>query len=153
MRDNLYLCVVIYTDKLYKTQSSNMSSEIGVKIRKIREFRNYTQTHLADKLNISQNAYSKIENGTSKLSTDRLEEVAKILDVPVESFYTGEKQVFNLDNNHIEIEKFYGYIEHIQEENKEILQKTMQIMEQQSKFMQQQNEMLIKAIEAFTKKL
>ncbi|MDR3694839.1 helix-turn-helix transcriptional regulator [Mucilaginibacter sp.] len=30
-------------------------------IRKIREFRNYTQDYLAAKLQISQNAYSKIE--------------------------------------------------------------------------------------------
>ena len=35
-------------------------------IRKIREFRNYTQDYLAAKLLISQNAYSKIELGYSK---------------------------------------------------------------------------------------
>ena len=128
-----------------------MSSELGIRIRKIREFRNYTQTHLADKLNISQNAYSKIENGTSKLTTDRLEELAKILDVPVESMLNGERQIFNFDNSHIE--KFYGYIEHLHEENKEIIQTTMNILEQQSQFLKQQNEILIKAIEAFTKKL
>jgi len=115
-----------------------MSMEIGMRIRKIREFRNYTQTHLAEKLNISQNAYSKIENGTSKLTTDRLEEVAKVLDVPVESILNNESKIFNIDNNHIE--KFY--IEHLHEENKERIQ-----------VLKQQNEMLIKAIEALTKKL
>ena len=128
-----------------------MSSELGIRIRKIREFRNYTQTHLADKLNISQNAYSKIENGTSKLTTDRLEQLAKILDVPVESMLNSERQIFNFDNS--PIEKFYGYIENLHEENKEVIQKTMNILEQQSQFLKQQNEILIKAIEAFTKKL
>jgi len=121
-----------------------MSGETGLKIKRIREYRNYTQQHMADKLDISQNAYSKIENGTTKLTTDRLEVIAKVLDVPVESILNSEKQVFNLENNHIE--KFYGYIENLHEENKEILQK-------QIEFLQQQNEKLIQAIERLTSKL
>ena len=121
-----------------------MSTDVGVKIKRLREFRNYTQQYMADKLELSQNAYCKIENGTVKLTTDRLEAIAGILDVPVESILNSEKQVFNLENNHIE--KFYGYIENLHEENKEILQK-------QIEFLQQQNEKLIKAIEALTSKL
>lgn len=50
-------------------------------IRKIREHRNYTQDYLAAKLAISQNAYSKIELGYSKLTLDRLFQIAIILDV------------------------------------------------------------------------
>lgn len=52
-------------------------------IRKIREFRNYTQDYLAAKLLISQNAYSKIELGYSKITLDRLFQIAVILDVEV----------------------------------------------------------------------
>jgi transcriptional regulator with XRE-family HTH domain len=52
-------------------------------IRKIREYRNYTQDYLAAKLAISQNAYSKIELGYSKLTLDRLFQIAIILDVKV----------------------------------------------------------------------
>ena len=52
-------------------------------IRKIREYRNYTQDYLAAKLEISQNAYSKIELGYSKLTLDRLFHIAIILDVDV----------------------------------------------------------------------
>jgi transcriptional regulator with XRE-family HTH domain len=52
-------------------------------IRKIREHRNYTQDYLAAKLAISQNAYSKIELGYSKLTLDRLFQIAIILDVKV----------------------------------------------------------------------
>ncbi len=36
-------------------------------IRKIREYRAYTQEYLAAKLKISQNAYRKVEIGDSKL--------------------------------------------------------------------------------------
>jgi len=54
-------------------------------IRSIREHRNYTQEYLAAKLRISQNAYSKIELGYTKLTIDRLFLVANILEVdPVE---------------------------------------------------------------------
>lgn len=59
-------------------------------IRKIREFRNYTQDYLAAKLSISQNAYSKIELGYSKLTLDRLFQIAIILEVEV-------IQLLNLD--------------------------------------------------------
>lgn len=52
-------------------------------IRKIREYRNYTQDYLAAKLAISQNAYSKIELGYSKLTLDRLFQIAIILDIKV----------------------------------------------------------------------
>jgi transcriptional regulator with XRE-family HTH domain len=50
-------------------------------IRKIREFRNYTQDYLAAKLQISQNAYSKIELGYSSITLSRLISVAEILEV------------------------------------------------------------------------
>jgi len=52
-------------------------------IRKVREFRNYTQDYLAAKLSISQNAYSKIELGYSKITLDRLFQIAIILEIEV----------------------------------------------------------------------
>ncbi|HVW98002.1 MAG TPA: helix-turn-helix transcriptional regulator [Mucilaginibacter sp.] len=50
-------------------------------IRKIREYRNYTQDYLAAKLKISQNAYSKIELGYSNITLNRLVEIAEILEI------------------------------------------------------------------------
>jgi len=52
-------------------------------IRKVREFRNYTQDYLAAKLEISQNAYSKIELGYTKITLDRLFHIALILEIEV----------------------------------------------------------------------
>ena len=48
-------------------------------IRKVREYRNYTQDYLAAKLEISQNAYSKIELGYSSITLSRLINFAEIL--------------------------------------------------------------------------
>ena len=56
---------------------------IAANIRKVREYRNYTQDYLAAKLEISQNAYSKIELGYSKITLDRLFHIALILEVEV----------------------------------------------------------------------
>ena len=53
---------------------------VASNIRKLREHRNYTQEYLAAKLNISQNAYSKIELGYTKITLERLFYIAMILD-------------------------------------------------------------------------
>jgi len=55
--------------------------KVAANIRKIREYRNYTQEYLAAKLKISQNAYSKIELGYTKITIDRLFRIADILEV------------------------------------------------------------------------
>lgn len=54
---------------------------ISANIRKIREYRDYTQDYLAAKLNISQNAYSKIELGYSKVTLERLFLISFVLEV------------------------------------------------------------------------
>lgn len=118
-----------------------MSIETALKIRKIREYRDYTQQYMADSLELSQNAYCKIENGTTKLTIDRLETIATILDVPLESLLSSEKQTFNIEKN----ERIYGHIENLYEANKELLEKQITLL-------QQQNEYLLKTIEAITKK-
>lgn len=53
---------------------------IAVIIRKKREEKNYTQEYLAYKLNISQNAYSKIELGYTKITVERLFQIAEVLE-------------------------------------------------------------------------
>jgi len=64
-----------------KSMSDIKTQEIIGNIRKIREFRNYTQDYLAAKLNISQNAYSKIELGYSSITLTRLIHIAEILEI------------------------------------------------------------------------
>jgi transcriptional regulator with XRE-family HTH domain len=54
---------------------------VSANIKKARLFRNYSQDYLAYKLNISQNAYSKIELGYTKIKLERLVSIAGILQV------------------------------------------------------------------------
>ena len=64
-------------------------------IRKVREYRNYTQDYLAAKLEISQNAYSKIELGYSKITLDRLFHIAIILEVEVMELLQFDAEKYN----------------------------------------------------------
>jgi len=76
---------ISFVGKNYKLNMRSISDlkagAIVSNIRKIREFRNYTQDYLAAKLNISQNAYSKIELGYSSITLNRLIQIAAILEI------------------------------------------------------------------------
>ena len=112
---------------------------IGQKVRRIREEKQLTQDFIAHKLEISQNTYSKIESGSIKLTIDRISELSKILDVPIEDMLSDDTKTFHLNNNHIE--KFY--IENLQEENKGLVQS----LKDQVKYLQEENQRLLKLIE------
>lgn len=115
------------------------------KIKRYREARNFTQNYMAEQLDISQNTYSKIESGTIKLTVDRLEQTSDLLNVPIEDILSSsDDQHFNFHNS--TIEKFYGYIENIQEDNKELLNTTIQILNEQINYLRKENENLIAII-------
>jgi len=117
----------------------------SLKIKKYRELKNYTQEYMAEKLDISQNTYSKIENGGIKLTVDRLKQISDILETPVEELINGENQVFNFHNSNIE--KFYGYIESLHEDNKELTMTTIKILNDQLSYLQKENERLLTLLE------
>lgn len=55
--------------------------EVGDRIRAIRKRKGLQQIDLADLLNISQRAYSKLENGETQLTIARLQKIAQFLNV------------------------------------------------------------------------
>jgi transcriptional regulator with XRE-family HTH domain len=66
---------------------------IAANIRNKREYRNYTQEYLAAKLAISQNAYSKIELGYTKITVERLFQIAEVLGFEVAELIDVKPQV------------------------------------------------------------
>jgi transcriptional regulator with XRE-family HTH domain len=54
---------------------------VAENLRKARLYRNYSQDYLAYKLNISQNSYSKMELGYTRITLDRLFVIAEVLQV------------------------------------------------------------------------
>ena len=67
---------------------------VGQKIRKLRELRNYTQEYMALNLNITQTAYCKIEKEESRLTIDRLKEISEVLDVEPLQLLTFDERLF-----------------------------------------------------------
>lgn len=51
---------------------------------------------MAEPLGISQNAYSRLENGETKLDVDRLRKIAEVLEVAPEDLLNPEALVFNM---------------------------------------------------------
>jgi transcriptional regulator with XRE-family HTH domain len=52
------------------------------KLKILRESHDYTQEYVAEVLDISQNAYSLLEKGTTKITLDRLEKLAELYKMP-----------------------------------------------------------------------
>ena len=72
---------------------------IGHKIKNIRELKNLTQEYMAERLDISQSAYSKLEKESS-IADDKLGQIAEILEVKPEDIKAFDSQkYFNSFNN------------------------------------------------------
>ena len=70
--------------------------EVGNKIKKIRELKNFTQEYMAEQLHVSQSTYSRFEKDDSDITISQLESISKILDVKIEDLLNfNDKLVFN----------------------------------------------------------
>jgi len=56
----------------------NLTQKFSKKLKILREVNNYTQEYVARVLEISQNAYSLLEKGTTKITLDRIEVLAEL---------------------------------------------------------------------------
>ncbi len=73
---------------------------VGEKIKKLRELKNYTQQHMADQLELSLSGYGKIERNETDISISKLEKIAKILHTDVNTILSfDEKHIFNISEN------------------------------------------------------
>jgi len=107
-------------------------NNIAFKIKKARINKGFNQEDISKKLNISQSAYAKIENGITKLDIDRLVEITKILEIDIQDLLNiQESKTSNYTNNKITnspafVENYYSgikdaYTEIIQNLKDEIL--------------------------------
>ena len=73
---------------------------VGEKIKKLRELKNYTQQHMAEELDLSLSGQGKIERNETDISVSKLEKIAKILETDISSILSfDEKHVFNISEN------------------------------------------------------
>lgn len=67
-------------------------------IRKIRSKLGISQEYMANRLEISQTAYSKIENQQTKIKYDTLLMISQILEVPIVALFESKMKEVNTSN-------------------------------------------------------
>ncbi len=65
---------------------SNHMKHVCQNIRKLRINREWSQEYVAFNLQMSQSSYAKLESGQSKMSVDRLYQLAELFKLPMEEF-------------------------------------------------------------------
>lgn len=81
----------------HKTTEKGYPPGHGNKIKMVRESCNFSQEYVAAKLNISQQAYSRMEKNPDNISVGRLRELSAILGVPF-STLAGEEDMYIQQN-------------------------------------------------------
>lgn len=77
-----------------------MKTSISNNIRKIRQWKGYSQQKMADKLSMNQAAYCDIESGQTKITAEKLEKIAEALEVSIDVIENlNESVVFNSCKN------------------------------------------------------
>lgn len=64
--------------------------QMGSKLKRLREIKNLKQEDIAKRLNISKQAYSKIERDETKLDIDRIVNLSEIFEVTPEELFKSE---------------------------------------------------------------
>ncbi|WP_310554788.1 helix-turn-helix domain-containing protein [Flavobacterium sp.] len=98
------------------------------RIKDIRKKKGFSHEYMAHLLDMSQPAYSKIENSETKLSVERLFKISEILETPVEDFLNiNPNNIYNqtLNDNAI----IYQDFENLYQDNKEKTEKIAQLYE------------------------
>jgi transcriptional regulator with XRE-family HTH domain len=126
-----------------KEQEKENAKVDGVrqKITTLRSKKGYTFENMADELNITPSAYSKIEAGKTKLSMSRLFDIAEIFKEPISNFLGTEGNVFNQTNNENATGssqiQYQQQIENFYQENKEVYEKLIAAKDEKIEFLKQ----------------
>jgi len=112
-------------------------------IRTIRKHKGFSHEAMAISLGISQAAYTKIEQGDTKLTIDRLQKIAEILDVKLGDLLEFEPQSFHqeIHNNNSVTAISHQKVENLYQENREIYEKLIAAKEKQIVLLEKMLEM------------
>lgn len=92
----------------------------GGKIKAFRIMRGFSQEDMANRLDITQATYSKIEGNKQKITQEQLEKIAQELGVTIADITSNEPiMILNNASNH----GAQGHIEHFYADQKELYEK------------------------------
>ena len=84
----------------------NINQKVAAKIHEIRTQKNILQSAVAESLDISQNAYSMLENGTTRITIQKIFMLAEYFKVPVSKIIdVSENTSYDLQINNQTIEQ------------------------------------------------
>ena len=112
-------------------------------IRTIRKHKGISHEAMAINLGISQAAYSKMEQKGTRLTVDRLQKIAEILDVKLGEILELEPQSFHQeihDNNSVTAIS-HQKVENLYQENREVYEKLIAAKDEQIALLQKMLEM------------
>lgn len=119
----------------------------GTKIKRIREMLGKTQEEIAEKLNLTAQAYGRMERGETSINTERLEKIAGALGVSVDEIlrFDGSKFLISGNSNNGEAnESPLLFNLNIYESDKalEVLKETISNQQEEIKYLHKQIEKL-----------
>ena len=104
-------------------------------IKRMREQKGYSQEYMAIQLDMKQASYSRLESQESKLTLDRLHEIADILETDISTLLDSSKVTIQNQTNS---EGSFGYVENLFNENKEITKKHIQTLENENQHLKEE---------------
>lgn len=114
---------------------------VGSNIKKIRELKSYTQSHLAKKLGMSQSNYARIENGHVQIDSEKLKRIASILETNTTAIINFDKLVYqSLKSSDLFtpdpkiVLLFFAELKKLYIEEVELLQKRIKLFEMLSNY-------------------
>jgi transcriptional regulator with XRE-family HTH domain len=111
------------------------------KVNNIRTNKGLSQENMANEMGISQTQYGRIENGKCSVSLDRVIEISKILDLPLNDIIeASENFIFNNCNQSEKIDTI---------NNNQNFEQERQAYLTQIKYLEEQNTDFFKLIQSF----
>jgi transcriptional regulator with XRE-family HTH domain len=71
-------------------------------LKKLREFRNYSQDFVASKLGKKQNAYSRMESGETRIKEEEILKLAELFEVTPAQLMSEDPVVIRISNTKVE---------------------------------------------------
>jgi transcriptional regulator with XRE-family HTH domain len=116
---------------------------VGTKVKRMRELRNYSQEYVADKIGISQSNYARLEKNEVAISDERLGLIAEILGTTPEAIKAfDENIIFNITQGpnsaagmNCEVHNYQ-----ISPEIKQLYEDKIRLLEEKIQLLQKENE-------------
>jgi transcriptional regulator with XRE-family HTH domain len=75
------------------------SKEIGFRLKQLREKAGVSQEKMAELVGVSRGQLQKYESGANMMNTEKLQQVAAALSVPVQEFFVDGEEVLPMDTS------------------------------------------------------